>query len=112
MAKLCGHQPEAFLPFEIGPNNFREMLTCAEDGLPLLDADVAGYRAVPEISLSSFNIHDVPAQPALFASAWGDIITVERVVSWQRLVTSPCHLAVVSVVGCAADGLRRCNRAR
>lgn len=96
MAKLCGHQPEAFLPFEIGPNNFREMLTCAEDGLPLLDADVAGYRAVPEISLSSFNIHDVPAQPALFASAWGDIITVERVVSWQRLEDIARHLAVVS----------------
>ena len=38
----------------------------------------------------------VPAQPALFASAWGDIITVERVVSWQRLEDIARHLAVVS----------------
>jgi DUF917 family protein len=72
------------------------MLAAAEQGLPLVDADITGCRAVPELSLSSFNIHGVPAQPALFASAWGDITLVERVVSWQRLEDIARHLAIVS----------------
>lgn len=96
MEALSGTPPEAYVPFEIGPNVFRQMLAVAEQGLPLVDADIAGYRAVPEISLSSFNIHGVPAQPALFASAWGDIMVLEQVVSWQRLEDIGRHLAVVS----------------
>ncbi|MEZ4571314.1 MAG: DUF917 family protein [Thermomicrobiales bacterium] len=58
--------------------------------------DIAGYRAVPEVSLCSFNIHGVPAQPVLFASAWGDVIVLERVISWQRMEDIGRHLAVVS----------------
>ena len=96
LAELCGSAAEAHLPFEIGPNVFRQMLSAAEQGLPLVDADVAGYRAVPEVSLSSFNIHGIPAQPALFASAWGDIVVLERVISWQRMEDIARHLAVVS----------------
>jgi DUF917 family protein len=96
MAELYGSAAEAQLPFEIGPNVFRQMLAAAENSLPLVDADIAGYRAVPEVSLSSFNIHGVPAQPVLFSSAWGDIIHLEQTVSWQRMEDIGRHLAIVS----------------
>ncbi|MEZ4522446.1 MAG: DUF917 domain-containing protein [Thermomicrobiales bacterium] len=96
MAELHGAEPDAHLIFEIGPNVFRSMLAAAQKGNPLIDADIAGYRAVPEVSLCSFNIHGVPAQPVLFASAWGDVIVLERVISWQRMEDIGRHLAVVS----------------
>lgn len=96
MTELHGSPADAHLVFEIGPNVFRSMLDAALQGVPLVDADIAGYRAVPEVSLCSFNIHGVPAQPVLFASAWGDIIILERVVSWQRMEDIGRHLAVVS----------------
>jgi DUF917 family protein len=96
MAELCGATADAYLAFEIGPNVFRQLLAAAEHGLPQVDADTAGYRAVPEVSLCSFSIHDVPAQPVLFASAWGDVTILERVVSWQRMEDIGRHLAVVS----------------
>ena len=96
MLELHGRGADAYIPFEIGPNVFRQMLAAGESGKPLVDADTAGYRAVPEVSLCSFNIHDVPAQPVLFASAWGDMIVLEQVVSWQRMEDIGRHLAVVS----------------
>ncbi len=96
MVELHGAEADAHLVFEIGPNVFRSMLDAALSGKPLIDADIAGYRAVPEVSLCSFNIHGVPAQPVLYASAWGDLIVLERVVSWQRMEDIGRHLAVVS----------------
>ena len=96
MIELVGAEPDARLVFEIGPNNFRSILTGALSGLPTLDADTAGHRAVPEVSMCSFNIHGVPAQPVLFASAWGDVMVLERVISWQRMEDIGRHLAIVS----------------
>lgn len=96
MAELCGAPADAYLAFEIGPNVFRQILAAALVGKPQVDADTAGYRAVPEVSLCSFNIHGVPAQPVLFSSAWGDIIVLERVISWQRMEDINRHLAIVS----------------
>lgn len=101
LAELCGSEADAILPFEIGPNSFRQMLTAAQSGLPLVDADVAGCRAVPEISLSSLNIHDVPAEPVVMATAWGDLLVLEKSPSWQRTEDIGRHLAVVSGGGCS-----------
>ena len=96
MEEMVGSPAEASLAFEIGPSNFRQMLTAAEAGIPLIDADIAGYRAVPELSLSSFNIHGVPAQPVLFSSPWGEIMILEQIISWQRMEDIARHLAIVS----------------
>ena len=95
MADLAGGEADAYLSFEIGPNIFMELLAAASEGKPLIDADVAGHRSVPEISLSSFNIHGIPAQPVLFASPWGDLVTLERTISWQRMEDIGRHLAIV-----------------
>lgn len=94
--ELFGSAADAYLAFEIGPNVFRQILNAAMAGKPQVDADTAGYRAVPEVSLCSFNIHGAPAQPVLFASAWGDIMVLEQVVSWQRMEDIGRHLAIVS----------------
>ncbi len=96
MRELCGKSPDAYVSFEIGPNNFRQVLNAASKGLPLVDADTAGYRAVPEVSMCSLNVYGVPAQPVLFSSSWGDLMVLERVVSWQRMEDVGRHLAIVS----------------
>jgi uncharacterized protein len=96
MRELAGRPADAYLPFEIGPNVFRQVLNAALEGKHLIDADTAGYRAVPEVSMCSFNLNDVPAQPVLFASAWGDIVVLEKTVSWQRMEDIGRHLAIVS----------------
>jgi DUF917 family protein len=95
MVQIAG-PADAYLAFETGPMVFRQLLTAASEGKPLVDADTAGYRAVPEVSLCSFNIHDVPAQPVVFASAWGDLLVLERTTSWQRMEDIGRHLAVAS----------------
>lgn len=102
LAEVCGSEPAAYVPFEIGPNVFVQVLAMARAGMALVDADVAGCRAVPEISLSSLNIHDVPAQPVVFSSPWGDLLVLERSISWQRTEDINRHLAVVSGGGVRA----------
>ncbi len=96
MQELVGAPPEGFLPFEVSPNNFRQLLNVNQRGVPLVDADTAGFRAVPEISMSSLAVHDVPPAPAVFSSMWGDLMVLEKVVSWQRTEDINRHLAIVS----------------
>ncbi len=88
--------PDAYMAFEVGPNTFSQALSTAAAGLPLVDADAAGHRAVPEASLLSFNVHGVSPEPVVYGSAWGDVIVVERVISWQRLEDIARHLAIAS----------------
>ncbi len=88
---------------EIGPNGFYELLNAAENRLPIVDGDMAGYRAVPEISLSTLNIHEIDPGKVMFSSAWGDIITVEKTLSYQRLEDIARHLAISS--GGAISGI-------
>ena len=94
--EINGAAPDAYLPFEVGPNTFRHALHLAQVGLPIVDADAAGHRAVPETSLVSFNIHGVDPTPVVFGSQWGDVIVVEKVISWQRLADMTSHLATLS----------------
>ena len=94
-AELHG-APDTYMPFEIGPNTFGQALSTATAGLPLVDADAAGHRAVPEASLLSFNVHNVSPEPIVYGSPWGDVIVVESVISWQRLEDISRHLAIAS----------------
>ena len=83
-------------PGEIGPGIYRQALSGARDGIPVVDADCAGQRAVPELSFTSFNVHNIPATPAIIATVWGDLLVYEKSISWQRLEDITRSIALAS----------------
>lgn len=96
-----GRESFAYVPFEIGPRVYTTILDAASKGKPTVDADLAGYRAVPEVSLASLNVHEARIGPVVLATAWGDLLMLEKVLNWQRLEDLSRHVAVSSGGGVA-----------
>lgn len=84
LEELVGGEPMAYLGFEVGPLDAGQLLDAAKRGLPLLDADCAGYRSVPELSLTKLNVIDAPITPYTIGTSWGDLIIGKKVLSHQR----------------------------
>lgn len=96
LEELVGGKPGAYLPFELGPLDAGQLFNAARRGLPLVDADCAGYRAVPELSLTKLNVIDAPIVPYTIATSWGDVIIGAKVLSHQRWEDISRHIAVIS----------------
>ena len=96
LIEIVGEEPFAYLLGEIGPLGYGAICRAAAVGKPVVDADTAGYRAVPEISLSTLNIKDAPVVPAVLATSWGDMLVYEKVLSWQRFEDINRSIAVSS----------------
>jgi len=62
----------------------RGLITYPDKGWPIIDATGCGHRAVPECNINTLNIHDVPVCPAVITTSWGDLLVLERTLSWQR----------------------------
>lgn len=86
----------AYLAGEIGPGIFRQAINAAEEGIPVIDADMAGQRAVPELSFTSFNVYGVKITPMVISTVWGDRLVYEEALSWQRLEDVTRSIALVS----------------
>lgn len=86
----------AYLAGEIGPGIYRQALSGARDGVPVVDADIAGQRAVPELCYTSFNVKQLPATPVVIMTIWGDMLVFEKTLSWQRLEDITRAIALVS----------------
>lgn len=69
---------------EIMGMTIRMLVGYANKGWPIIDAAGCGHRAVPECSISSLNIHDVPVSPAVITTTWGDLLVLEKTLNWQR----------------------------
>ncbi|MCD6264228.1 DUF917 domain-containing protein [Candidatus Bathyarchaeota archaeon] len=69
---------------EINQMIIRSLIRYPDRGWPIIDATGAGHRAVPECSITSLNIHDVPVCPAVITTSWGDLLVLEKTLSWQR----------------------------
>ena len=72
------------LPLEINQMLIRDLVSYPDKGYPILDATGCGHRAVPECSMTALNIHDVPVCPAVITTSWGDLLVLEKTLSWQR----------------------------
>lgn len=96
LSEVLGTRPYARVIGEIGPNGFYDIIDSINDGYPIVDGDLAGHRAVPELSLSMLNVHEIDPGMVVFLSAWGDLIRVERVLDYQRLEDIARHLAISS----------------
>ncbi len=94
LEEIVGEPSVADITFEIGPRVYATLLRSAGRGRPVVDADTAGYRAVPEVSLSSLNVAEVPITPAVLVTAWGDLLVLEKVLNWQRYEDLARHVAV------------------
>jgi len=81
---------------EIGPGIYRQAISGAREGVPVVDADMAGQRAVPELCFTSFNVKQLPATPVVIATVWGDMLVFEKSLSWQRLEDISRAIAIVS----------------
>jgi hypothetical protein len=101
LEELVGHKPSAYLAFEIGPLDAGELLDSAKRGLPLVDADCSGRRAVPELSLTKLNVINATLLPYTIATDFGDVLIGTKVLSHQRWEDICRHIAVISGGGCS-----------
>jgi len=101
LEELVGGKPIAYLAFEVGPLDAGQLLGAARRGLPLVDADCAGYRAVPELSLTKLNIIDAPVAPYTIGTSWGDLLIGTQVLSHQRWEDISRAIATFSGGGCS-----------
>jgi len=69
---------------EIMQMAIRRLVRYPEKGWPIIDATGCGHRAVPECNINTLNIHDVPVCPAVITTSWGDLLVLEKTLSWQR----------------------------
>jgi len=69
---------------EVMQMSMRRLIRFPENGWPIIDATGCGHRAVPECNINTLNIHDVPICPAVITTSWGDLLVLEKTLSWQR----------------------------
>jgi len=96
LIELIGKNPLAYIPFECGPLDTGQLFSAARRGLPLVDGDLAGYRAVPEISLWKLNVYDAPLTPFVVQTTFGDLIIFQEIFSHQRFEDLCRHIAMIS----------------
>jgi DUF917 family protein len=78
----AGVQVEAIVPGEIGGSNVPAPLSAAlELGLPAVDGDYAGGRAIPEVPQTIPEIRGVPVCPLSYVTRWGDVMILKDTVS-------------------------------
>lgn len=85
LAELAGEDPLTELHFEVSPGFARLVCNHAMADRPYIDATAVGIRAAPEIGQNCFNLGNVNPTPAVFGTAMGDLVVVEKVLCFQRL---------------------------
>jgi DUF917 family protein len=82
LQEYAGIKVEAIVPVEIGASNVPAPIAAAlELGLPAVDGDYAGGRAIPEVPQTIPEIRGVPVCPLSFVTRWGDVVILEDTVS-------------------------------
>ncbi len=77
-----GAKVEAIVPGETGGSAVPAAIAAAlEFGVPVVDGDYAGGRAIPEVSQTIPEIHRVPVCPMSFVTRWGDVVILRDTVS-------------------------------
>ena len=100
--EIVGKEPVASVPDEIGPHLAHMLYRDARLGIPTMDADWSGCRAVPALSLSTLNVIDAPLAPYTIGTTWGDVIVGYKVLSHQRWEDICRTIAVMSGGGCGS----------
>jgi len=73
---------EAIVPGETGGSAVPAALASAlEFGVPVVDGDYAGGRAIPEVPQALPELKGVPVCPMSFVTRWGDVVILKETVS-------------------------------
>ena len=113
LIELIDTDPSAYIPTEIGPQVFEDVCNAALKGKPIVDADIAGHRAVPEFSLTGLNVVEAPVGRSVLTTPWGDMVVYDKVLSWQRFedlnrsIAVSCGGLVGGVLAASGADLRR-----
>jgi DUF917 family protein len=78
----AGVKVEAIVPVEIGASNVPvPIATALELGVPVVDGDYAGGRAIPEVPQTIPEVSGVGVTPMSFVTRWGDVAILKDTVS-------------------------------
>ena len=100
----AGVRVEAIVPVEVGADNVPvPMVAALKLGLPVIDGDYAGGRAIPEVPQTIPEIRGVPAWPMSFVTRWGDVLILRDAVSTAMAdrIGRMMNLASYGEIGCS-----------
>ncbi len=90
-----------------GANAFTPLLIAAKWGLPLLDGDMIG-RAFPELQMSSCNLKNLKATPAVMVDCLGNSVVIET--TDAKKLEEIARAVTVAMGSSSAIGLYSMNR--
>jgi hypothetical protein len=96
LAEMVGKSPVGYISFELGPLDSGQLFGATRRGVPLVDGELVGYRAVPELSLTKLNIIDAPVAPYTIGTGFGDVMVGHKILSHQRWEDISRFIAVIS----------------
>ena len=77
-----GVRVEAIVPGETGGSAVPSAIAAAlEFGVPVVDGDYAGGRAIPEVPQALPELRGIPVCPMSFVTRWGDVVVLKETVS-------------------------------
>jgi DUF917 family protein len=77
-----GVKVEAIVPGETGGSAVPSAIAAAlEFGVPVVDGDYAGGRAIPEVPQALPELKGIPVCPMSFVTRWGDVLMLRETVS-------------------------------
>ncbi|WP_419909755.1 DUF917 domain-containing protein [Candidatus Poriferisodalis sp.] len=95
LAAYLGEDPVALMPIEVGGvNTLVPIATAVEMGLPVVDAD-GMRRAFPQIEMTVFTLHDLPAGPLSIADEKGNMCVFEA--NTNQIAESLARAAVIQL---------------
>ncbi|HSI01723.1 MAG TPA: DUF917 domain-containing protein [Reyranella sp.] len=101
---FTGQNADAIIAFEIGgSNSMNPMITAAQAGIPVLDADGMG-RAFPEMQMTTYSIYGQPTWPAALADDKGNVVLVQKGAS-EKWVERLGRTAAVAMGGSAGSAM-------
>ncbi|WP_428664087.1 DUF917 domain-containing protein [Reyranella sp.] len=99
-----GEKADAVIAFEIGGgNSMNPMVTAAQAGIPVVDADGMG-RAFPEMQMTTYSIYGQPTAPAALADDKGNVVLIQKGAS-EKWVERLGRTAAVAMGGSAGSAM-------
>jgi len=96
----AGVKVEAIVPVELGASNVPAPLaTALELGVPVVDGDYAGGRAIPEVPQTIPEVSGVGVTPMSFVTRWGDVAILKETVSTAMADRIGRHIVLAAYGG-------------
>jgi DUF917 family protein len=96
----AGVTVEGIVPIEIGASNVPvPVATALELGVPVVDGDYAGGRAIPEVPQTIPEIRGVGVTPMSFVTRWGDMAILRETVSTAMADRIGRHIVLAAYGG-------------